>query len=82
MKFCENVHIHSVTGLVILIVALATISLVNIPKNTPLLIKLANRRVHERKTWYTHVLNHFHDDHNQHIASGKFSLKLLLHSSS
>ena len=56
MKFCENVH--SATRLAIL-----TISLVNIPL---LLIKLANRRVHERKTWYTHVLNRFHDDHNQH----------------
>ena len=73
MKFCEDVYIHSATGLVILIVAMTTPSLLNIP---PLLIKLANRRVHERKTWYVHVLNCFHDDHNQQFKVTSSLLKL------
>ena len=42
------------------------------PVTTSSLLKLAHHTMHGGETWYTCVFQHFHDNHQQKIASGTF----------
>ena len=48
------------------------------PITTSLLLKLANHRMHGGETWYTCVLQRFHDNHEQ-MTSGTFSITTSSH---